>query len=320
MCTGMEELDCEHRSKCNGIPAWAPPHPSYVQYMGIPKISDPCLLAVDTIVNSERPPERASLVTWVTVPRSRQSDHLFLFWDWNEVPLTVVHSGFASGYSGIAPRAFSMALCMIRDKAIPISELRVQEGLFNALEERRPTQAMLDQLCIQGEPMEQWIWAYVWERHEQMVEERTFWPMWHQPNLVFDFLDPELAERCQSLYPANVDAAVREAFLVVEARLHGLIEASIEDSEALTGLALVTAALRPNGGILTDESLRPSEREGLHHLFRGAFQYVRNPRAHRFVDEEDPQRAIEFIYLADLLLRCLPSAPPAPEPQQHPTP
>lgn len=294
---------------------WGSPQPSDVQYMGMPGISEPCLLAVDAIVNSRRPPERASLVTYKGLPRSGGAEHLFLFWDWNEVPLTVVHSGFASGYGGEGPRTFSMALCMIRDKAIPIDELRVDEGLFNAIEERRPTQAMLDQLRLQGEPIEQWVWAYVWDEHERMVEERTFWPMWHRPNLVFDFLDPELAERCQSLYPAKVEAAVREAFLVVETRLHDLIETSIEDGEAPTGLALISQALRPDGGILTDESLRPSEREGLHHLFRGAFQYVRNPRAHRFVDEKDPQRAIEFIYLADLLLRCLPTAPPVRRPE-----
>ena len=289
---------------------WGSPSPDDVQYMGIPGISEQCLLAVDTIVNSQRLPERASLVTHKELPRSSKAEHLFLFWGWNHVPLTVVHSGFASGYGGEGPRTFSMALCMIRDKAVPINELRVHKGLFNAIEERRPTQVMLDQLRVQGEPMEQWIGVYVWEEHEQMVQDRTFWPMWHRPNLAFDFLDPELAERCQSLFPAKVEAAVREAFLVVEARLRDVMEASIEEGEAPTGMALISEALRPNGGILTDESLPPSEREGLHHLFRGAFQYVRNPRAHRFVDEKDPQRAIEFVYLADLLLRCLPAGLP----------
>ena len=299
---------------------WGSPQPDEVQYMGMPGISEPCLLAVDTIVNSQRPPERASLVTYKELPRSGGAVHLFLFWDWNEVPLTVVHSGFASGYGGEGPRTFSMALCMIRDKAIPMNVLHVREDLFNAIEERRPTPEMLDQLGVQGEPIEQWIWSYVWEEHERMVEERRFWPKWHQPNLVFDFLDPELAERCGTLYPANMQAAIQLAYLVVEERLRSLISAPDDYEDISTGNRLIVKALHHETGELTDRSLPRSEREGLFLMFKGAYMYVRNSRSHRFVDENDPQRAIEFIYLADLLLRCLPTARRAAEPQQSPTP
>lgn len=288
-------------------PSWGFLDPDEVQYMGTPYDLTPCLLAIDTIVNSERLPERTSLVTWAKDRPKHLESHLFLFWGWKEAPLTVVRSGFTSGYSGEGPRAFSMALCMIWDKGVPMDQLYVPEDLFDAINKQHATEEMLDGLRVQGEPMEPWTGHYVREQDKQMVGERTFWPRWHTPRPVFDFLDAELAERCHSLYPDNVGSAVREAYILVEERLRALIGRSSAGEETLSGQNLLNEALHPERGILTDRSLPRSERDGLFLMFKGAHMYVRNPRAHRFVDEKDPQRAIEFIYLADLLLRILPA-------------
>ena len=40
--------------------------------------------------------------------------------------------------------------------------------------------------------------------------------------------------------------------------------------------------------------------------YKGVFQFVRNPLAHKSVVLEDKQTAIEYLYLVDLLLRLLP--------------
>ncbi len=50
----------------------------------------------------------------------------------------------------------------------------------------------------------------------------------------------------------------------------------------------------------TDES----EQEGMMHLYEGAMLALRNPRAHKLV-EDDPERAMEFIAFISLLAKLL---------------
>lgn len=278
-----------------------------------------CLLAVGTIVNSQYPPRKASVITHVTDRRNWQREHLLLFWDWNALELAVVHSGFTSGYGGEGPRTFSEALCMLSDRKIPTNEVYVENAVFEAIEHRRLTTRFIQILRSADAASVDEPWHAIWERHQDQVEAQTFWLMRHQPKPNFDFLDPELAQRCRTLYPANAQAAIQQAYLVVEERLRSLTSAPDDNEDVPTGDRLIVKALHHETGELTDRSLPRSEREGLFLMFKGAYMYVRNSRSHRFVDEKDPQRAIEFIYLADLLLRCLPTARRAAESQQSPT-
>ncbi len=50
-----------------------------------------------------------------------------------------------------------------------------------------------------------------------------------------------------------------------------------------------------------------SEQEGMMHLFEGAMLALRNPRAHKLV-EDDPERAMEFIAFISLLAKLLDGA------------
>lgn len=281
--------------------------PTDVQYMGMPGVSEQCLLAVDVIVNSEVPPRKASLVTWVKDKRNMQEEHLFLFWDWNKVHLTVVHSGFASGYSGQGPRSFSQALCMIWDRTIPINMVIASEALFKAIEGRRLTERIIDELRSADDRPLTWPWLeWIYPEHVKQVEEETFWREFHQPKLNVDSLDPELNARCRKTFAHDREAAVAAAYKVVEERLRKLL-----DKPRGYGGQLVKDALDPGRGALVDKKLSLREQEGMCQLFLGAMKFVRNPRSHRFLDEEDGQLDIELIYLADLLLRLLPETEPA---------
>ena len=279
--------------------------PEDIQYMGRAGDSMACLLAVDTIVNSQNPPRKASVVTHVTDRRNWQREHLLLFWDWNALELAVVHSGFTSGYGGEGPRTFSEALCMLSDRKIPTNEIYVDELVFQAIEHRRLTTRLIESLRSADAGSVEEPWHAIWERHQDEVEAHAFWQMRHQPKPDFDFLDPELTERCQTLYPANVQAAIREAYLVVEERLRSMMSGLDDSGDILSGDKLLVKALHPETGNLTDKSLPRSEREGLFLMSKGAYQFVRNPRSHRIVDENDAQLAIELLYQADLLLRLL---------------
>ncbi len=284
-------------------------HPSEVQYMGLPNDIDQCVSAVDTIVNSENPPVNASVATWRKDLEKPEYHHFFLFWNWNDVPLTVVHSSFISGeYGGGGPHRFSEALCMILYREIPINEIVVSKSEFNAIEGRRLTTTIIERIrATDGIPLD-FPSHYIMPRHSEQTE-NEFWAERHSPKPVFDFLDPELSKRCRQLYYADPENAVFMAFKVVEERIRALVGRLNDEEEDVTGYRLIQQALNPDKGILSDKNLSRSEREGMHLMFRGAFQFVRNPRAHRIVDNQDTQLSIELISFADLLLRILPKGP-----------
>ena len=150
-------------------------NPGDVQYMGLPGMSRHCLLAVDTIVNSAFPPRKASLVTWTKDRQNWQEEHLFLFWDWNYVPLTVVHSGFATGYSGEGSRTFSEALCMIWHREIPTNLIYVDEYNFSAIENRRLTKGTIEMLRNADDSPLSWPWLeYTYQSHMNGRGSRDF--------------------------------------------------------------------------------------------------------------------------------------------------
>ncbi len=280
--------------------------PIEVQYMGVPGIPLPCVLAVDAIVNSDRPPLRASLVTYMRDRRSQQGEHLFLFWDWNWVPLTVVHSGFTSGYEGSGPRSLSLALSMINDREIPIQDIFVSHAEFSLIEERKLDSNLIERL--RSVPDDPASLHQIVDFDLEQVKEQSFWATRHNPKMAFDFIDPAISKESRTLYPLDSWAAILKAFVVVEERIRLLIGESCGNN--LTGEKLIATALRPEKGVLIDKSLPPSEQEGLFLLFKGAYQFVRNSRAHRLVKNSDAQLDIELLYLADLLLRLLPKNPP----------
>ena len=274
--------------------------------MGIPGISKPCLLAVDVIVNSEEPPRKASLVTYMKDRHSLQGEHLFLFWDWLWAPLTVVHSGFASGYPGEGPRSLSMALSMIKDREIPINDIFVTHAEFDSIEERRFNATLIERLRSASDELASL--HLIDDIHMEQIEGQTFWGTGAWPKMSFDFINSVISQEVRSLYFSNSEAAILKAFVMIEERIRAL--ASQLKNNDLTGVNLITTALHHEKGVLTDKSLPRSEREGLYLLFRGAYQFVRNSRAHRVVKSSDKQLDIELLYLADLLLRLLPKTSP----------
>ena len=141
--------------------------------------------------------------------------------------------------------------------------------------------------------------------HERQVASQTFWRTFHQPKLNADFLDEELSTRRRKTYPQDREAAVTAAYKVVEERLRKTL-----NKPHSYGDQLVKDALDPATGALVDNSLSKVEQEGMYQLFLGAMKFVRNPRRHRFLEEEDDQLDIELVFLADPLLRILPKSPP----------
>jgi hypothetical protein len=119
------------------------------------------------------------------------------------------------------------------------------------------------------------------------------------PNEVTDAV---LKERLSSLGSAPFDIMIREAGVVLEERLR----AASGCSSKLYGVDLVEAALSVDRGVLVF-SPHTGEQDGVKNLYKGAYQFIRNPVMHRLIEyREDTARL--FIRLIDSLLQLLSEA------------
>ena len=64
--------------------------------------------------------------------------------------------------------------------------------------------------------------------------------------------------------------------------------------------------------VVSDDS---DERQGFMWLFTGAIMAIRNPKAHRIIEQKDPQRTLEWLSFASVLFRVLDEAQ-LPEPDK----
>lgn len=115
-------------------------------------------------------------------------------------------------------------------------------------------------------------------------------------------LDDELIERgCIDQYRSDhFQSAVTNAFTVLEERIRekGGYDASKH------GVNLIQEAFHHEEGPLSFGQTK-AEREGVMLLYRGAFQTLRNPPSHRFLDDLDSRQARDIIYFVDLLLNLI---------------
>jgi len=157
-----------------------------VQYIGQSGYTQPCLLAIDAILNSGSLPEKATLVSWASDRRSQMEEHLFLFWNWGYSPLTIVPSGFSSGYSGEGPRGFSLAICMIRSKGIPLDGVYVGESKFRTIDRGQidDVNAPIYQNIKTQSELLTWPWPlWVMDEDEELLERGQLWKKlyWREP-------------------------------------------------------------------------------------------------------------------------------------------
>lgn len=151
-----------------------------VLYFGTSGYTQPCILAICSILNSGILPESATIVSHARNRRSQslQENHLFIFWNWQYYPVVVIPSGFASGYTGEGSKGFALAICLIREKGIPLSGISVNETVFYELDNSQvlytDTQ-VLHEIKAKSEILN-WPW-YNWVpiEYEEALERKQLW-------------------------------------------------------------------------------------------------------------------------------------------------
>ena len=119
-------------------------------------------------------------------------------------------------------------------------------------------------------------------------------------------LHPEIARAASKLYSDGhysnaVEAAVKA--------LNGLVR--LRSGIEVDGSSLMERAFNPSNpsikfNALADQSDR-DEQKGFMMMFSGAVSGLRNPRAHKFIND-DPERALEFIAFVSLLAKLVDGA------------
>jgi len=116
--------------------------------------------------------------------------------------------------------------------------------------------------------------------------------------LASPFLDKEIVEEC--INKEKAEDVITSAFRILEERIRKKIGASYERS----GVDLINDAFNLKSGKLI-MGKTDSEKEGVFHLYRGSIMFLRNPPAHRFIDDYTEFEIFEIVIHVNLLLNIL---------------
>lgn len=125
--------------------------------------------------------------------------------------------------------------------------------------------------------------------------------------LTLEHLHPEIVDASGELFAdGHYSSAILEAFKRVELRVRKQsgIRSSGQDL-----MARAFAGEPPPIDIRVEEGQSGAdEQEGFRFLFMGAVRGIRNPKAHEAISQVDPQRTLEYLGFASILLRRLDDA------------
>lgn len=180
-----------------------------IQYIGLGGYSYDGLLSIYAILRSGALPKKVTIVSVITPADPPQGTHLFLFWDWGHFKLTIVPDGFTSGYPGEGPKAFSLAICMIRSKKIPIDEVEVPEHIFNLIKKRQASENIFKEILAKSEELPFPFYDYVLQCHEELLERGKIWKKFYWCEEEVD----QLAEAVSNIddYDAEIGKKLRSA-------------------------------------------------------------------------------------------------------------
>jgi hypothetical protein len=249
-----------------------------IEYHGIAGSSHDCDAAVMRLVQGGAHLTRARILTC-------GRDHALLL----TTPIgdqIAIKSGFASGYGGAGPSAFSFVLAVLASHGVEIDECEIPKAMLARLDRSALTLKDLDH-CATSPPIRPSRWSdYVAERDFLRGESGGLFRQF--PSVIpFVIIDPRLGDLARDFWNRpdhSLTVGYRRLEDIVRQRT-GLPHSSQK---------LFQMAFDATHGKLTWDVPDRSERVGRMQLFTGAFGAYRNPRQHREHPESD--------FLAEFLL------------------
>jgi uncharacterized protein (TIGR02391 family) len=144
-------------------------------------------------------------------------------------------------------------------------------------------------------------------------------PIYAQPGVVsplalttrLDALHPDIRAVTERFLPDHLDVAIFEAFKAINNRVKALAGLDLDGSKLMDEVFGLSDP-RIRFADLTSQTGRDVQ-QGLHFLFKGAVQSIRNPDAHEQFQRLDDNEAIELLSFASMLMRRIDSATLTPQ-------
>jgi len=149
------------------------------------------------------------------------------------------------------------------------------------------------------------IWFLPWLNPEITKKDEIYKD--NDPYVIFEALKlhPEIKKVSGSLFKTgHYSPSIFEAFKLVN--IYVRKKSGLKDKD---GTDLMHSAFNENNPILMLNPLKSlydkDEQQGFRFIFVGSMQGIRNPKAHEIKELKDPQKALEYLSLASLLLKIV---------------
>lgn len=257
-----------------------------IEYSGLAGVSPSCKEAVIRLLQYGDRIIRARILSC--------SNYHCLLLTVNCDDLIAVKSGFASGYGGEGPSAFSYVLRLLNAHGVEIEEYKVNRGIINRIDMSSLTIEDLENLEI-SQPIRPTRWYnYVYNEHGDKQELGVLWK--HFPLVIpFAIIDSRITDLALSFLERP-----DESLLTGYRRLEDIVRERTGIDEH--GTKLFSQAFNGDKAKLIWDGLGASEKNGRASLFTAAYMAFRNPRAHRELRDQAESYVMEFLLLNSLYI------------------
>lgn len=212
----------------------------------------------------------------------------------------VIRSGFTSGYGGEGPVGTSLAITLLDDLNIRPLSVVVDSSLFERIDQGTATYEELRGLwdhSLAGWKRGKDVSHYVLERDFDRSEKHQSWRRSVAPRLTYSLVSPDLFD----LIP-QFERNPREALIAGFRRLESEIRAALQrvgvETTDRAAVQLIRLAFGKDGRLRwADVPADSSEHLGRVEMLAGAFQALRNKRAHEEDDASDHVENIQDFYV-----------------------
>jgi hypothetical protein len=256
-----------------------------IQYMGVEGGSQDCVDAVVRLIQCRETISEVRVLTRLGAP----SEHALLL-TVGPGDLIAVKSGFASGYGGEGPSAFSYVLQILDDCGAEIIEYDVAEDVLRRVDQAALTVGDIEGLGRRASPRR--LQDYISDRDYEWSSSGVLWQQF-PPVMPFAIVDRRIMDLAQSFWDGP-----DERLMTGYRRLEDILRERTGSEEH--SARLMANAFQGSGSVLTWPERTEGEVSGCANLFIGAFQAYRNRRAHRELNENIDGQLGEFLLLNHL--------------------
>jgi len=158
------------------------------------------------------------------------------------------------------------------------------------------------ELLVAPSPGQTGEWRILTRKGKKLLEEENFDAYKSEGLLPSDNLHPIIVRKVKPLFlRGDYDTAIFQAFKAVEV----MVRRTGKYTKGDYGVSLMRKAFNPTDGKLTNTHSEQSEKQAMSDLFAGAIGLFKNPVSHRDIEGIKPQEAVDYISVANCLLKMV---------------